>query len=64
MKNKRTYYRDAKGRFSSKPLHEMNIYEFIGYSLKLTSKLAMLYKFKKSNKEIDYTNPDNNEMNY
>ena len=64
MKNKRTYYRDAKGRFSSKPLHKMNIYEFIDYSLKLASKTAMLYKFKKSNKEIDYTNPDNNEMNY
>lgn len=72
MKNKRTYYRDAKGRFSSKPNDSSN---FLRY---MTVCAINYFRNKRGAEEIDfehlindpkmqgkdYTDPNNNEMIY
>lgn len=53
-KNQKKYYRDAKGRFARKPL----FYNFLDWLI-----YATIQNMKNKNK-IDYTDPNNNEMNY
>lgn len=72
MKNKRTYYRDAKGRFASKP-------DDTRFFLKYMALSALNYlQVKRGKKPFDFenlinnpemqgkdlTDPDNNEMIY
>lgn len=53
-KNKKIYYRDAKGRFARKPLFYNFLHRLID---------ATIQNMKNKNK-IDYTDPNNNEINY
>lgn len=75
MKNKRTYYRDAKGRFASKPSKPDDTHNFLKY---MALSAINYLKVKRGEKAFDFehlinnsemqgkdlTDPDNNEMIY